>query len=58
MSPNGGNLGVWSSLSTDFDPEDETANFGTRMAVEDKGGQLFDVITFAICQPEVIKWTI
>ena len=44
---------IWNGLSTDFDPEDETANFGTRLAVEDKGGHLYDVITFAICQPEV-----
>ena len=43
---------LWSHISTDFDPEEETANFGTRYAVENDG-KLFDVITFATIEPKV-----
>ena len=43
---------LWSHISTDFDPEEETANFGTRHAIENDG-KLFDVITFATIEPKV-----
>ena len=43
---------LWSHISTDFDPEEETANFGTRYAVENDG-KLFDVVTFATIEPKV-----
>ena len=45
---------MWSVLCTNFDPEEETANFGvTRQAVEAKGGSLYDVVTFATLEAEV-----
>ena len=43
---------LWSHISTDFDPEEETANFGTQHAIENDG-KLFDVITFATIEPKV-----
>jgi hypothetical protein len=43
---------MWTNVATDFDQEDETANFGTRLAVEAKGN-LYDVVTFAIFEPRV-----
>ena len=46
------NFCVWSQISTDFDPEEETANFGTRYALE-KDGKLFDVFTHATIEPKV-----
>lgn len=33
---------IWNEVSTDFDPEEETANFGTRHALE-TGGNLYEV---------------
>ena len=33
---------VWNEVSTDFDPEEETANFGTRHALE-SGESLYEV---------------
>ena len=45
---------LWTQISTDFDPEEETVNFGTRYALE-KDGKLFDVFTFATIEPKVIK---
>ena len=38
---------VWNLISTDFDPEEETANFGTRQALE-AGGCLYEGINFPI----------
>ena len=43
----------WSQISTDFDPDEETANFGTRHAME-ADGKLFDVFTYATIEPKVI----
>eukprot|EP00095_Tigriopus_kingsejongensis_P006550 maker-scaffold515_size150689-snap-gene-0.33 protein:Tk06550 transcript:maker-scaffold515_size150689-snap-gene-0.33-mRNA-1 annotation:"kinetochore-associated protein 1" len=44
---------MWSVLCTDFDPEEETANFGvTRAALQAKGGELYDVVTFATLEPK------
>ena len=43
----------WSQISTDFDPDEETANFGTRHALE-ADGKLFDVFTYATIEPKVI----
>ena len=37
-----GSTAVWNEVSTDFDPEEETANFGTRHALE-SGDNLFEV---------------
>ena len=34
---------VWNEVSTDFDPDEETANFGTRHALE-SGDHLYEVI--------------
>ena len=34
---------VWNEITTDFDPEEETANFGTRHALE-ADGNLYEVI--------------
>ena len=36
------NRAVWNEVSTDFDPEEETANFGTRHALE-SGDSLYEV---------------
>ena len=33
---------VWNEINTDFDPEEETANFGTRHALEAEGN-LYEV---------------
>ena len=35
---------VWNEVSTDFDPDEETANFGTRHALE-SGDNLYEVIS-------------
>ena len=43
---------IWSHIDTDFDPEEETANFGTRYALENDG-KLFDVFTYATIEPKV-----
>ena len=43
---------IWSNINTDFDPEEETANFGTRYALENDG-KLFDVFTYATIEPKV-----
>jgi hypothetical protein len=45
-------LGVWSCIRTNFDPDDETANFGTRNAMEAEG-RLYDVYTYATIDPTV-----
>ena len=37
--------GVWNEINTDFDPEEETANFGTRHALE-AFGNLYEVWYF------------
>jgi hypothetical protein len=44
--------GIWSVIGTNFDPDDETANFGTRHALE-ADGRLFDVFTYATVDPKV-----
>ena len=44
---------LWSEISTNFDPDEETANFGTRYALE-ADGKLFDVFTYATIEPKVI----
>ena len=36
---------VWNEVSTDFDPDEETANFGTRHALE-SGDSLYEVTMF------------
>ena len=33
---------IWNEVSTDFDPDEETANFGTRQALE-SDGNLYEV---------------
>ena len=33
---------IWNEVSTDFDPDEETANFGTRQALE-TAGSLYEV---------------
>ena len=30
-------ISTWNEINTDFDPEEETANFGTRNALETDG---------------------
>lgn len=45
-------VGVWSVVGTNFDPDEETANFGTRHALE-ADGRLFDVFTHATIDPTV-----
>ena len=35
---------IWNEVSTDFDPDEETANFGTRQALE-SDGNLYEVST-------------
>jgi hypothetical protein len=44
--------GTWSVIGTNFDPDEETANFGTRHALE-ADGTLFDVFTYATIDPKV-----
>ena len=44
------NEGSWSNIGTNFDPDEETANFGTRHAIE-ASGKLFDVFTLATVSP-------
>ena len=34
---------AWTEISTDFDPDEETANFGTRHALEAEGN-LYEVL--------------
>jgi hypothetical protein len=43
---------IWSHIDTDFDTDEETANFGTRYALENDG-KLFDVFTYATIEPKV-----
>ena len=53
MSPSGGSSALWSRLESDFDAEDETANFGTRLAIEAADGNaMYDVVTVATCEPQ------
>ena len=40
----------WSKIGTNFDPDEETANFGPRLAVE-SSGKIFDVLTHATVSP-------
>ena len=42
----------WTKISTDFDPEEETKNFGTRHAIE-SCGKIFDVFTHATISPKI-----
>ena len=44
--------GLWSQVGTNFDPDEETRNFGTRHALEAEG-KLFDVFTYATVEPKV-----
>lgn len=37
---------AWTDISTDFDPDEETANFGTRYALESEGN-IYEVISVA-----------
>ena len=46
-------LSCWSHLETDFDAEDETGNFGTRMNIRANDGDMFDVVTLALAEPKV-----
>ena len=41
---------VWNEVSTDFDTDEETANFGTRHALESEGN-LYEVVTLATIEP-------
>ncbi len=41
---------MWTNICTDFDPDEETKNFGTRNALE-LGGKIFDVFTQATVSP-------
>ena len=43
---------MWSKIVTNFDPDEETANFGTRHAVE-ASGKIFDVFTHATITPKL-----
>ena len=43
---------VWNEVSTDFDPDEETANFGTRHALE-SGDHLYEVKTSPGC---ILTW--
>ena len=45
---------MWTNFTTDFNQDEETANFGTRLAVEAKGN-LYDVVTFALFEPSEVK---
>ena len=38
---------LWNEIATDFDPEEETANFGTRRALE-ADGNLYEVKNYNI----------
>merc|ERR1719376_746642 len=42
---------VWDEICDQFDPDEETANFGTRHAFE-AAGNLFDVFTLATVHPK------
>ena len=42
---------MWSKIVTNFDPDEETANFGTRYAIE-ASGKIFDVFTYATISPK------
>ena len=53
MAPSGGCSALWSRLESEFDAEDETANFGTRLAIEAADGNaMYDVVTVATCEPQ------
>ena len=41
----------WTKITTDFDTEEETQNFGTRHAIE-SCGKIFDVFTQATISPK------
>lgn len=45
------NLSAWSRIETNFDPDEETSNFGTRYAIE-ASGKIFDVFTHATVAPQ------
>ena len=40
---------LWNEIATDFDPEEETANFGTRRALE-ADGNLYEVRNYNIIE--------
>jgi hypothetical protein len=46
---------MWCSLSTNFNQDEETANFGTRLAIEENGN-LYEVVTLALLEPDVSKF--
>ena len=45
---------IWNEINTDFDPEEETANFGTRHALEAEGN-LYEVSHERIVQGNDFK---
>ena len=53
MSDSGSSWPLWSRLLSDFNADEETTNFGTRLAFEARGGEIYDVITWALFEPEV-----
>ena len=44
----------WTEISTDFDPEEETANFGTRHALE-ADGSIYEVRGALIFHPYILS---
>ena len=45
---------IWNEINTDFDPEEETANFGTRHALEAEGN-LYEVVMIMIFYERVFN---
>jgi len=50
MAKGSGGWPAWTEISTDFDPEEETANFGTRHALE-ADGNIYEVVTLSTIEP-------
>jgi hypothetical protein len=44
-------MAVWTDVTTGFDTEEETVNFGTRAVIDDSNG-IFETLTLATIQPQ------
>jgi hypothetical protein len=44
-------MAVWTEVTTGFDTEEETVNFGTRAVVDNSNG-IFETLTLATIQPQ------
>lgn len=44
-------MAVWTDVTTGFDTEEETVNFGTRAVIDDRNG-IFETLTLAAIKPQ------